>query len=374
MTRAALVAAMFSTLFGASSIAAQQSALQPKTPVERPLSPKDAQHEFVVTAKGNQAFSVTVQQQGIDVVVTVLGPDGKQLVEVDNASEENGIAGSEIAHVIALAAGAYHVRVTPFERPDAKPAKYIITLSEMRDLTAAERANAESEREIARIEEQWEQAQDKGLDVAALTRILHDDGFHLGPTAGATTTREQMLASWDAEAKRRAKLGVIREHAITEHVIKASGNTAVSTGRFLITDSGKDRDATRFSGQFVHIWGKDQSGWKLVADYTFPFGRVTRKAEPVKIDPSVFAAYAGTYRGEGGTNTITFTVDNGALQAQFRNATDTSPKFPLTALSDTTFAGVNPGDEITFVRSSNGEVNECILIGDGPAVRQFRVK
>jgi ketosteroid isomerase-like protein len=374
MTRAPLVAAMFSILFGASSIAAQQSALQPKTPVERPLSPKDARHEFVVTGKGNQAFSVTVQQQGIDVVVTVLGPDGKQLVEVDNASAENGIGGSEIAHVIALAAGTYHVRVTPFERPDAKPAKYTITLSEMRDLTAAERANAESEREIAQIEEQWEQAHDKGMDVATLTRILRDDGFHLGPTAGATTTREQMLASWETEAKRRAKLGVIREHGITEHVIKAAGNTAVSTGRFVITDSGKDRDATRFSGQFVHIWGKDQSGWKLVGDYTFPFGRVVRKTEPVKVDPTVFAAYAGTYRDEGGANTIMFTVDNGALQAQFRNATDTSPKFPMKALSDTTFAGVNPGDEITFVRSSNGEVNECILIGDGPAVRQFRVK
>lgn len=342
--------------------------------MERPLSPKDARHEFVVTAKGNQAFSVAVQQQGIDVVVTVLGPDGKQLVEVDNASEENGIAGTENAHVIALDAGAYHVRVTPFERPDAKPAKYTITLSEMRDLTAAERANAQSEREIAQIEEQWEQAHDKMMDVATLTRILRDDGFHLGPTAGATTTREQILAGWDTEAKRRAKLGLTREHTVTEHVIKAAGNTAVSTGRFLITDSAKDRDATRFSGQFVHIWGKDQAGWKLVGDYTFPFGRVPRKAEPVKIDPSVFSAYAGTYRDQAGSNTVMFTVENGALQAQFRNAADTSPKFPLKAISDTTFAGVNPGDEITFVRSSNGEVNECIFIGDGPAVRQFRVK
>jgi len=135
MTRAALLASVFSILFGVSAAAQQQTVLQTKAPVERPFSPKDAGHEFTVTAKGNQAFTVVVQQQGIDVVVTVLAPDGKQITEVDNASEENGTAGSEVAHVTALIGGEYRVRVTPFERADAKAAKYTITLTEMRDLT-----------------------------------------------------------------------------------------------------------------------------------------------------------------------------------------------------------------------------------------------
>ena len=52
-------------------------------------------------------------------------------------------------------------------------------------------------------------------------------------------------------------------------------------------------------------------------------------------------------------------------------------KLPLEAMTETTFTGHgNPNDEITFVRSPNGETEtrECILISDGPAVRAIRVK
>lgn len=69
------------------------------------------------------------------------------------------------------------------------------------------------------------------------------------------------------------------------------------------------------------------------------------------------------------------TVDNGILQAQFGGDSDPSPKVALKPISDTTFTGFGSAtDEITFVRSANGEVRECILIGDGPAVRATRVK
>jgi hypothetical protein len=50
-------------------------------------------------------------------------------------------------------------------------------------------------------------------------------------------------------------------------------------------------------------------------------------------------------------------------------------KLPLKAMTETTFTGHgNPNDEITFVRSPNGEIRECILISDGLAVRAIRVK
>ena len=74
-------------------------------PIERSLSPKDAGDNFTVRAQANQTFTVSVQQQGIDVVVTVLTPDGKPLVEEDNASEQDGTGGTETARAIALNAG-----------------------------------------------------------------------------------------------------------------------------------------------------------------------------------------------------------------------------------------------------------------------------
>jgi hypothetical protein len=136
------VIAVFASTVAVSSVTAQPTTLQLKSPpIERALAPKETAHEYAVTTKGNQAFTVAVEQRGIDVVVTVLGPDGKQLMQVDNASEESGTAGTEVAKVTAVAPGEYHVRVAPFERPDAKAAKYSVALSELRELTAEERTN-----------------------------------------------------------------------------------------------------------------------------------------------------------------------------------------------------------------------------------------
>ena len=374
MIRCSLPASVFTLLFTVSPGAAQQAALQLKVPLEQPLNPKEAGYEYGVTAQGNQTFTVAVDQQGIDVVVKVLGPDGKQLAEMDNASEDNGTGGTETVRVVALTPGEYRIRVAPFERDDAKPATYRITLSELRELTRDERANLESEKEIAGLEEQWERAGDI-RDLPTLTRILREDGFHMGPTAAATRDREQMRRNWEADIKRRAKLGLTREHTIAEHVIKAAGNTAVSTGRYLMTITGKEQGPSRVSGQFVHVWAKNEGGWKLVADYTFPFGRVPRpKTEAVKLDQSILSAYAGTYRDENTPTTITLSVEDGVLLAQWSNGVDTSPKLPLKPVNETTFVGMgNPNDEVTFVRSARGEVRELIIIGEGPASRALRV-
>ena len=198
----------------------------------------------------------------------------------------------------------------------------------------------------------------------------------MGPIAGGTRTRAQIVAGFEEESKSRAKLGSIREHTIAERSIKAAGNVAVSTLRFVITNTAQSKVRNRFSGQVVHVWGKNEAGWKLVGDYNFSFGRVARQqTEAVKVDSSILASYAGTYRQEDSLTAMTLTVENGSLQAQFSSDTSTSSKLPLKAITDTTFTGHgNPNDEITFVRSPNGEVRECILIGDGPAVRAIRVK
>jgi len=374
MRRTAQLATMFA-LLGIGHTAAQQAQLQLNTPVERALDPKDAGHEFAVTTKGNQAFTITVQQQGIDIVVAVLGPDGKKVVEVDNASEQYGMGGSEIAHVAGLSPGEYRVRVTPFVRDDAKAAKYTIALTEVRDLTLVERANAQGEKDINELEDQWERARDK-LDIKTLTGILGPDAFAMGPNAGAIRTRAQLVAGLEQELQNREKRGSVREHTIAERSIKVAGNVGVSTLRYVITNTIKGSVSSRSSGQVVHVWAKTDTGWKLAGDYNFPFGRVARpQAETVKVDPNALSSYTGTYKQDNNPGTIIVTVDNGILQAQFGGDSDPSPKVALKPISDTTFTGFGgPTDEITFVRSANGEVRDCILIGDGPAIRASRVK
>ena len=357
-------------IFGAGTAAAQQTSLESKRPIERALSPNDSSHEYTVKSREGEMFTITVAQQGIDVVVTVIGPDGKQVIEVDDATENDGTGGSEVAHVPTLSAGEYRVRVTPFKRDDAKAAKYTITVTEVRDLTANERMNLQSEREITDIEQRWEQARD-ALDQATLKGILREDAFGMGPGAGTPRIREQLVAVWEAETQRNAKSGRTREHTISDRKIRAAGNVGVSTFRVLITNKEKGQIVSRNTGQVVHVWGKDASGWKLVGDYAFPFGRnPTQQGEAVKVDAKVLSAYAGAYRTEN--STITLSVEKDVLQAQFTGSMGDGAKQPLKPLSDTTFALRT--DEITFVRSSTGEVRELILITDGPALRASRIK
>ena len=105
MTRFVASLAACALVLAATGVSAQQNQLQLKVPIERPIAMKESPHEYVVTSRANQALQIVVQQHGADVVVTVSAPDGKQLVEVDSASEEQGMGGAETAQVRALSAG-----------------------------------------------------------------------------------------------------------------------------------------------------------------------------------------------------------------------------------------------------------------------------
>lgn len=351
-------------------VGTQPRSLQPNTPVEDSLAAKQS-HEYVVTSPGNQAFDVTAQQGGLDVVLTVFSPTGEQLMQVDAASEDQGRGGAEVAHVRALDAGAYRIQIALFDRTDHKAGKYSVTLSGVRDLTAEEVANAKSEKEILAMEARWEKAGDTA-DIPTRDAILRRDGFALGPYAAASRSRQQILASWENQAKERSKLGLSRTHTVSEHSIRAAGDTAVSSGRFVITAKDKDNQVTSTSGQFVHIWGRDREGWKLVADYAFPFGRAPREpGTPAPVPAEVLAAYAGTYRLERSAAVIEIKVDKGNLVGQWRVPGQEPFSVPLTPVNDTTFAVFGDTD-LVFVRSAAGSVRELLLLGDGPAARAVR--
>lgn len=240
-------------------------------------------------------------------------------------------------------------------------------------MTSTERTNAESEREITALEDQWERARDS-LDLPTLKRILREDAFTLAPADTAVRPREQMLEGLEAAVRQRSKFGTTRDHTITNRVIKAANNVAVSTLQYVITSGRKGGELQRTAGHVVHIWAKDSTGWKLVGDYNFPYGRVPRQlTEGVKVEAIALSAYAGMYRQEHTSATLSVTAEKGALQGQWSNPENTGPQFPLKPISDTTF--VAPvGNELTFVRSANGEVQEIILISDGPAVRVVKIK
>lgn len=311
-----LVPVMWVILWG--QVLGQPSALQVDVPVKATLN-GGGMHEYTVTARANQAFEVVVEQQGIDVVVTVSAPDGSTLAEVDGPT---GSEGSEHARLRVLDAGTYRVRISPW-LADATAGSYSVKLTGVRELSSGEVDMARSEREITAIEARWMSAVGAG-DLPTLTTILRDDAIKLGTAPGAAQGRPEIVAGWERLAKMRAEQGITEKHSVKDLAVRVAGDTAMSTGRYTITRTYKDRPTpTSVTGQFVHVWKRDASGWKILGDYAFPFGRLPRaESGRVTLPPEALNAYAGAYSSRELGVTFTVLSRGDALHGKWKGPTD----------------------------------------------------
>ncbi|HKQ78967.1 MAG TPA: CHAT domain-containing tetratricopeptide repeat protein [Blastocatellia bacterium] len=98
-------------------------------PVERELI-GGQNHSYKITLEAGQYLNAVVEQRGIDVVVTLLGPDGKQLIEVDSP---NGKLGPEPVSWIVEAVGDYRLAVRSLEKNAA--GRYEVKIIELRAAT-----------------------------------------------------------------------------------------------------------------------------------------------------------------------------------------------------------------------------------------------
>ncbi|MEA2206049.1 MAG: hypothetical protein QOE77_2825 [Blastocatellia bacterium] len=108
-------------------------------PVEQQLSGGEA-HSYRVSLRAGQYLRVVVVQKGIDVVVSLFGPDETKLSVVDNDTT----MGSESIVVIADAPGDYRVEVQSRNK-GSKAGTYQITLTELRTATAKDRDHLAAE-------------------------------------------------------------------------------------------------------------------------------------------------------------------------------------------------------------------------------------
>ena len=104
------------------------------SPIERELSGGQT-HAYGVELKSSQIARVIVEQKGIDVTLSISGPDGVKLFDVDSP---NGSAGDEPATLAAKQSGLYRIEIRSLEK-DAPTGRYSIRLEKF--LTEAEYAN-----------------------------------------------------------------------------------------------------------------------------------------------------------------------------------------------------------------------------------------
>jgi hypothetical protein len=102
------------------------SVLEQGRAIERPIAGGDA-HDYKVSLKAGQFLHLVVDQRGIDVVVRVIGPDGKRIAEVDSP---NGDSGPEPVQVVAAAAGDFLVEIRPLEKTAGR-GRYQVKIEEL---------------------------------------------------------------------------------------------------------------------------------------------------------------------------------------------------------------------------------------------------
>jgi len=102
-------------------------------------------HAYSVSAPAGQYLRVVVEQQGIDVVLSLLSTEGGVLMKSDNS---NGTRGAESVSLVSAGEGTFRFKVEARE-PRAKAAYYSIRVAEQRVATAEDAGRIDAERALA---------------------------------------------------------------------------------------------------------------------------------------------------------------------------------------------------------------------------------
>jgi hypothetical protein len=116
-------------------VQAQTDSLRPGVSIEHQLAAGQS-HSFSINLEENQFLQFVVDQHGIDVIVRVFSPEGKNLGEFDSP---NGTEGPENVAIISATAGVYRIEVAPLgQTANISPGRYEIKVVELRNATEQE--------------------------------------------------------------------------------------------------------------------------------------------------------------------------------------------------------------------------------------------
>lgn len=119
-----------------SSLEQNSESLSLKTgkPIERDLAGAES-HSYRVSLATGQALLISVEQQGIDLALTLKGPDGSVQTQADSP---NGSWGPEELFFVADKGGEYQLEIKSFDA-DASRGRYRVAIRSLRPATAQDR-------------------------------------------------------------------------------------------------------------------------------------------------------------------------------------------------------------------------------------------
>jgi hypothetical protein len=109
----------------------QVQRLEQDRPIERELAGGQS-HSYQLRLEAGQYVNLVVDQRGIDVVIRLLGPNGKEMAEFDS---ESRLQGRESAQLVTEETGNYLLIAQPKQKM-APAGRYEIRIGELRAATA----------------------------------------------------------------------------------------------------------------------------------------------------------------------------------------------------------------------------------------------
>ena len=139
---ALMVSLVLLSVNAAQSQPPQASALTVGQPIPREMRGGE-QHTYEFKLNAGEYARVVLEQKGIDVVLALVGADGKPLVEVDN--NLSGTRGLEVVSLVADVGGVYRLNVRSLEQ-DASAGRYEIRIEDLRAATELDHIRVAAER------------------------------------------------------------------------------------------------------------------------------------------------------------------------------------------------------------------------------------
>ena len=339
-----------------TTVSAQEmgNMLEPGKLISRELAGAD-KHQYQVKLSSGQLLKLIVKQNGVDVVVVVFDPSGRQIIEEDSPT---GIQGDEKVMFQAQAHGTYGVEVRPFDK-SAAAGRYDIRIEELRAATAEERKAFIDEQELKVIAQKRVDAESR-RDFTFLSRLYADE-LSIGSTEGRISSREVTLQNM----KRTAE-SIKRSYSLEQVRVRVVGETAIVTGIKNIgvqIGSQEEKSRVRFTDTYV----RRQDSWQLLASHS---SRIPPVRQAAKVDPRVYDAYVGEYElGPGLVFTVTRESDR--LLTQTSGLPD---KIELLPESEATFFYRGANGSVLFQKDTTGKVTHMVLKDQGQELRARRIK
>jgi tetratricopeptide (TPR) repeat protein len=153
--------------------------LEPGKPVERELAGRKIDSYRVILREG-QFLHVTVSTQEAGMVMTLLGPDGKQVTEMSSQNSTQEI----MLRTVAAVAGDYRLQLR-LRNDQSQPERYVIKIEELRVATPRDRKQCAADLAFAAARQMEEKGKaeawkDALKEYTEASRLMRDMGDHKG--------------------------------------------------------------------------------------------------------------------------------------------------------------------------------------------------